>query len=183
MFAAHCVIGKGRIEWIDLESSFFVFENNHAFGDKAKIADFIIHPDWNPQDSHFRADIAIAGLKKPIKFSTKVHHVCLNSNPIQNFVGQNGSVSGWGYTENFERLARLRHVSIQLVDQSLCNSSDPSFPMYNSDTSFCAGARDGKTGPCTGNNILFLSDCSKRSPFVFGFFFYFIEVQKYIYWF
>jgi hypothetical protein len=59
-------------------------------------------------------------------------------------------VYGWGLTEKFLFLSGLRDVSVPLVDQALCNSSNTNLPKIISDSSFCAGARDGKTGACNG---------------------------------
>jgi hypothetical protein len=73
------------------------------------------------------------------------------SDPIQSFAGRNASVYGWGLTEDFELVTKLRHVEVPLVDQALCNSSSQGLRRIMSDTSFCAGARDGKSGPCNGN--------------------------------
>jgi hypothetical protein len=99
-------------------------------------------------DSYYGADVAIAVLKEPIKLSNQIRHVCLNtpSNPIQSFAGKNGKVYGWILTENL--VSDLQHLDVTLVDQMLCNSSKLHDIM--SDTSFCAGARDGRTGPCNG---------------------------------
>ncbi len=136
--------------------SYFYFKNDYDTDDdsaKADVSEFIIHPDWDSKDTHFAADIAIAVLKEPIKLSNEIKHVCLNTpaDPIQSFAGSNAKVYGWGFTEDFEYDTRLRDVQVPLVDQALCNSSDVRVERLMSDTSFCAGARDGKTGACFGN--------------------------------
>jgi hypothetical protein len=68
--------------------------------------------------------------------------------------GRNGRVYGWGLIEDLAKdlapVSQLRHVDEPLVDQALCNSSHPILGKIMSDTSFCAGARDGETGPCNG---------------------------------
>ncbi len=141
--------------------SHFNFKNDQAQNidddsTKAQISEFIIHPDWDPKDSHYNADIAIAVLEKPIKLSLEIRHVCLNtpSNPIQSLAGRSGTVYGWGLTEDLEEdlapVSQLRHVDEPLVDHALCNSSSPMLRKIMSDTSFCAGVRDGQTGPCNG---------------------------------
>jgi hypothetical protein len=116
----------------------------------AYISEFIIHPDWDPEDTHYGADIAIAILKQPIRLSNEIRHVCLNtpSNPIQNFAGKKGMVYGWGLTEELELDTKLHEVEVPLVNQAFCKNDALSGIM--SDTSFCTGARDGKTGPCNG---------------------------------
>jgi hypothetical protein len=165
LFAAHCLQDKNKKWTRHAENSYFYFENdyNHYDSDdddpaRAEVSEFIVHPDWDPEDTHYTADIAIAVLKEPVKLSNEIRHVCLNtpSDPIQNFAGRNGLVYGWGLTEALKTVSELRNVNVPLVDQALCNSSHEEFPKIMSDTSFCAGARDNKTGPCNGNDSLFL---------------------------
>jgi hypothetical protein len=135
--------------------SYFLFKNDYDDSGevddgpaKADIFEFIVHPDWDPKHSHYTADIAIAVLEKPMKLSNEIRHVCLNtpSNPIQNFTGKIGKVFGWGLMEDHSLVSELGDVEVPLVDQALCNSS-----RIISDTSFCAGAGDGKTRACNGN--------------------------------
>ncbi len=152
----------------EASESYFYFKNDYYEEDyddseeveddpaKAEVSEFIIHPYWDPADSHY-TDIAIAVLKEPVKLTNKIRHVCLNtpSDPIQSLAGKNASVYGWGLTENLKLFTELQEVKVPLVDQALCNSSHPELSKIMSDTSFCAGARDGKTGPCNGNVSFF----------------------------
>jgi hypothetical protein len=87
-----------------------------------------------------------------VELSNEVRHVCLNTpaNPIQSFAERNATVYGWGLTEELKLVTQLRDVEVPLVDQALCNSSNPTLHKIMSDTSFCAGAKDGKTGACNG---------------------------------
>jgi secreted trypsin-like serine protease len=170
LFAAHCVQDKKQREIKEAHNSYFYFNDDYDVEDyvdseevnddpaKAKVSEFIVHLDWGPEDSHYDADIAIAVLRKTIKLTNKIRHVCLNtpSDPIQSFAGRSGSVYGWGLTEHLKTVTELRHVDVQLVDQWRCIPSHPEFSKIMSDTSFCAGARDGRTGACNGN---FLNLC------------------------
>jgi hypothetical protein len=130
---------------------------------KAEVSEFIVHPDWDPEDTHYDADIAIAVLKKPVEITNKIRHVCMNtpSYPIQSLAGQNAKVYGWGLTEKLETATELREVEVPLIDQALCNSSSPKLRKIMSDTSFCAGARDRKTGACNGNVSAFFNHANE----------------------
>jgi hypothetical protein len=156
LFAAHCLQNKREQNFKEASESYFYFKNDLKTVDssaKADVSEFIVHPDWDPEDNHYTADIAIAVFKEPIKLSNNISHVCLNtpSDPIQSFAGRNAKVYGWGLTEeNFEIVTKLLDVSVPLVDQALCNSSR-ALRRIMSDTSFCAGAKDRETGPCIGN--------------------------------
>jgi hypothetical protein len=157
---------KGQKEARKVSGSYFFFKNDYDqvdYSAQADISEFIVHPDWDPEDTRYTADIAIAVLKEPLKLSNEIRHVCLNtpSDPIQSFAGENGTVYGWGFTEKLKLVTKLRHVEVPLVDQALCNSSHPRVQEVMSDTSFCAGARDGKSGPCNGNELLILNSEAK----------------------
>jgi secreted trypsin-like serine protease len=161
LFAAHCVQDKNQKWTKHALDSYFYFKNDYDTDDdddyddpeNVNVAQFIIHPDWDPEDEHYTADIAIAVLKQPIELSNEIRHVCLNTpaDPIRNFAGRSGKVFGWGLTEELKTVSKLRHVDVPLVDQALCNSSDLRLHKIMSDTSFCAGTTDGKTGACNGN--------------------------------
>jgi hypothetical protein len=165
LFAAHCLQDKEQTEARLAMESFFYFGNNHDkikevknYPARADVSEFIVHPDWDPKDSHYVADIAIAVLKEPLNLTDEIRHVCLNtpSDPIQNFTGRESKVYGWGFTEEkFESVTEIRHVNIQLVDQALCNSSHPELSKIMSETSFCAGGKDGRTGACNGKFLTF----------------------------
>ncbi len=165
MFAAHCLQDKysGSEKAKEASLSYFYFKNNYDTDDgsaNAYVSEFIVHPDWDPEDSHYTADIAIAVLKEPLHLTDEVRHVCLNnpSNPIQSLAVRNGSVYGWGLTEDLETSTELLHVEVPLVDQASCNNkSNPILNRIISDTSFCAGAKDGKTGPCIGKLDLLIN--------------------------
>ncbi len=160
MFAAHCLQGKKQANIKHVLDSYFYFKDDYDTDDEAEnvdVSEFIVHPDWDPEDTHYTADIAIAVLKKPVELTDEVRHVCLNTplDPIQSFAGRSGMVYGWGLTEFEKEMkarsnTKLRHVEVPLVDQVLCNSTNTELSKIMSDTSFCAGARDGLTGACNG---------------------------------
>jgi hypothetical protein len=156
LFVANCLQDKNENEAKEVSGSYFYFKDDYDTDDEsanAYVSEFIIHPDWDPKDTHYTADIAIAVLKEPLSLTNEVRHVCLNtpSDPIQSFAGRSGMVYGWGLTRKLKLVTELREVEVPLVDQAKCNSSHPTLYKSMSDTSFCAGARDGVTGPCNGN--------------------------------
>jgi hypothetical protein len=157
--SAHCIQGKREEQAHNATDAEFYFTNNFIDnnGSRANVSELIVHPDWNPKDSHHGADIAIAVLEKPIELTDEVRHVCLNtpSNPIQSFAGKNGQVYGWRWTEESALLmgSELHHVDEPLVDQAKCNSSHANLSKIMSDTSFCAGTGGEKSGPSRGKNV------------------------------
>jgi hypothetical protein len=106
---------KDEKEIKEASESYFYFKNNYKVDDdsaQAEVSKFIIHPDWDPNEKPYTADIAIAVLKEPIELSNEIRHVCLStsSDLIQKFSRKNASVYGWGLTEELRAVTELRHV-------------------------------------------------------------------------
>ncbi len=155
LFAAHCVENKKSIITSQLEFSYFVFQDNwDEDGPIFDIYKIIVHPDWDTLTKPYEADIAIAILKEPVEFSSNLTNICLNSpsKPVEDFIGQNATVAGWGYTRFSENDAvnELRAVTVPIVDRYECTESPVLREMY-SETLLCAGDTKKKAGPCRGN--------------------------------
>jgi hypothetical protein len=136
------------------ESFNFYFQNDLSkLSTETRISEIILHPDWNKLNRAFGADIAIAVLTKPLKLTNKIHHICLNAQPnsVRTLIGQNATVAGWGHTElsDKETIKLLKSISIPIVDQRLCNTSQALKNIY-ADTLFCAGKNKSAVGPCKG---------------------------------
>jgi hypothetical protein len=118
-----------------------------------QIDKLILHPEWDPQISNYKDDIAIAILKEFVEFGSGIDKICVNTplHPIGSFINHNATVAGWGLAEFSKRktVLELREVTVPIVDQKLCNVSR-NLQNLNSETSFCAGTKDGITGPCRG---------------------------------
>ncbi len=157
LLPAHCIQNKGGKQANSASDAEFSFENI-LYADRkltAKVSEFIVHPDWDPWDTLYVADIAVAVLTEPVKLAKRIGHVCLNTpaKPIQTFARRNASVYGWGLDgaiTNFGGFGPYK-IDVPLIDQAKCNSS--ALRNLMSDTSFCAGAKDGKSGPVSGKNI------------------------------
>jgi hypothetical protein len=169
LLPAHCIQNKREKQADSATDADILFKNDY-YDKMGLISKFIVHPDWDPKDSHYEADIAVAVLTERRNLTDVIRHVCLNtpSNPIQSFAGKIAEVYGWGLTKELASGlgSELRHVKVPLVDQAQCyKNSNPDLPKIISDTSFCAGAGDGKSGPSNGETIYeFDIYCSFMSP-------------------
>jgi hypothetical protein len=156
LLPAHCIQNKGEKQADNAFDAGIIFEND-LYDKMADISKFIVHPDWDPEDEHYTADIATAVLTECRNLTETIGHVCLNtpSNPIQSFAGKTAVVFGWDLMEKSElRMeSELHHIEVSLVDQAECNSSNSTLQEIMSDTSFCAGAGDGKSGPSNGKHF------------------------------
>lgn len=78
--------------------------NEEGFEKKGAKA-FKIHPDWNPNDIKYDADLALIEMDSSVKYSKFIRPICLwnlSSSPdITAVVGQVGIVAGWGKVVKF----------------------------------------------------------------------------------
>ncbi len=135
------------------ELSIFLFQNNlEEEGTAFYVSEIIVHPDWDILNKRYEADIAIVILKEPVEISSNVTNICLNSpsKPVENFIGKDATVCGWGHIENsFKPVKELRAVTVPIVEQKNCNESRV-LREISSDTLFCAGSTNITAGPCKG---------------------------------
>jgi hypothetical protein len=155
LLAAHCI--KNKKDHLPLGPEYFKIKfTNDARSDFSNdVSELILHPHWDSNSENFRADIAIAVLKETISFTPEVYKICFNTpnQPIENFEGQSATVTGWGLTEGTNQTELdLREVIVPIANQTACAASDR-LKRYNDNTLFCAGSKDGKTGPCSGKCI------------------------------
>lgn len=122
-----------------------VYEPNSK---KENIQNIVIHPNWNPKDIRWDADIAILTLQNLVTFSDVIQPVCLPQ-PNLNVFTLNGRVVGWGQSENSGlHEYQPKHVKIPSYGNEECFLSDYRFAQIASQRTFCAGER-GNT-PCKG---------------------------------
>lgn len=71
-----------------------------------RIAKIYIHPEWNPYQLNYDANIAILKLATTIDYSAYVKSVCLPSasENLQGIIGENARVAGWGSSEQFSEI-------------------------------------------------------------------------------
>ncbi|KAJ8921254.1 hypothetical protein NQ315_013726 [Exocentrus adspersus] len=111
-----------------------------------------IHPDYESMSSD--ADIAVLTLSESVEFTKYIRPLCLwsGSNDLNNVVGKEGTVVGWGKDENGDLMtAEPRQTSLPIVSQEQCLRSSYQFQYITSNRTFCAGFRNG-SGPCNGDS-------------------------------
>ncbi|XP_070492030.1 serine protease gd-like, partial [Chironomus tepperi] len=158
VFAAHCVKNKEEFEEKSPEDSTF-YLGKYKLNDlneqdyvTAGVKEFIIHPSWNSLEEPYIGDIAIAVIYRTIKFTNNIIPLCLSpqKNNHEDIVDKTGLVAGWGITVN-ETISDVPiFVSLPVVDDEECLTSDEVFAKIKSNTTFCAGDGSGKS-PCNGD--------------------------------
>jgi hypothetical protein len=151
--AAHCIKRKKVHLPLGPEYYEIKFTNDARSDFSSKVSELILHPQWNSKSEKYENDIAIAVLKETISFTPEVRKICFNTpnQPVENFESQNATVAGWGYPDpgTTQTILDLREVIVPIANQTACAASDR-LRRFNADTLFCAGSKDGKTGPCRG---------------------------------
>lgn len=102
--AAHCVQDKGRETPMQTKNALLfigkhnLVEWNEDGYEKKGAKEFKIHPDWNPNDIKYDADIALIEMDGAVKYSKFIRPICMWNGPedITQVVGQTGIVAGWG---------------------------------------------------------------------------------------
>ncbi|XP_058824443.1 plasminogen-like [Topomyia yanbarensis] len=118
----------------------------------AKIDRVLIHNDYNFE--RFFADIALLKLKADVKFGHFVRPACLWNfdEDYKILINKVGLVPGWGYNEKGLVSEQLSYAQMPVVAHETCIWSNRDFfSKVTSNTSFCAGFRNG-TSVCNGDS-------------------------------
>uniref|UniRef100_A0A182JNY8 Peptidase S1 domain-containing protein n=1 Tax=Anopheles christyi TaxID=43041 RepID=A0A182JNY8_9DIPT len=112
----------------------------------------IVHPGFNVR--RFKHDIALIKLVSNITMAPYVQPVCLwtmDSNQ-ELIVGKNGTVLGFGLTEQDVVSEQLKQAMIGVVDTLTCIANDrAAFGTYLTSEMFCGGGREGVSA-CNGDS-------------------------------
>ncbi|EPQ03130.1 Transmembrane protease serine 9 [Myotis brandtii] len=147
--AAHCFNEfQDPTEWVAYAGT-TQLSGSEASTVRARVAQIITHPSYNPDTADF--DVAVLRLGSPLPFSRHVQPVCL---PAASHVfppRRKCLISGWGYLrEDFLiKPEMLQKATVELLDQALCAS------LYGNsltDRMVCAGYLDGKVDSCQGDS-------------------------------
>ncbi|CAG2171781.1 unnamed protein product [Oppiella nova] len=97
-------------------------------------------------------DIAVLKLRNKVKFSRRVHPICLPpGNSADDYAGAVAVLTGWGdTTEGGVTSPVLLEVPVQVWDNSACDKSLEGFDVISS--MICAGDRAGGKDSCQGDS-------------------------------
>lgn len=154
--AAHCVVQKRKqVSKDDLILKF----GSHNIQDWAddvvktmETEEVIVHPQFDFA-TLLKNDIAILKVTN-VEYTDYIIPVCLwrGNDDLNLIVGQSGTVIGWGRDENgLMATPEPRLAKVPIVSTDTCRASREEFFKLTSETTMCAGGRDG-TGPCNGDS-------------------------------
>lgn len=125
-------------------------ENDYEVGSiEVDISEIKIHPEWNPFEVSFHADVAVLELAMEVSFTEYIQPICLPE-PNTNVFDVEGVVAGYGLTENSNTHVNLpKFIEISSISHRECLFKEPNLVQIGSPNLFCAGEK-GKN-PCQGN--------------------------------
>jgi secreted trypsin-like serine protease len=128
----------------DLED---LFQTGALSGSPSEI---FIHPDWNPFNLKYDADIAALILDDEVPYTKYIRPICLSTTEL---VSNEGYVTGWGRSEDTtkEHETIPKQIKIPIHSNENCFLESTEFTKISSKRTICGGARDG-TGPCSGDS-------------------------------
>ncbi|XP_058828048.1 polyserase-2 [Topomyia yanbarensis] len=126
-------------------------KNYTRYGNVSKI---IRYPNYDT--SLMVNDLALLELTDDIEFSVHISPICLwpvgGPNIEDLAVNEQGTVVGWGYTENSTISQVLREAKMSIIDFQSCVENTKSFqPLLAKGRNYCAGNR-GETTVCRGDS-------------------------------
>ena len=146
--AAHCTVGYAA-------SSMEVFVGVHDITDnqfnRVNVAEIIIHPNYEPQNSH-NNDYSILRLAKPVTFTKKVRPACLPSDLSASYAGVHATVTGWGDLSSgvYSPPNVLQEVDVTVATNAECKSAYASKGFKITSNMVCAG--DSGKDSCHGDS-------------------------------
>uniref|UniRef100_A0A182P2J7 Peptidase S1 domain-containing protein n=1 Tax=Anopheles epiroticus TaxID=199890 RepID=A0A182P2J7_9DIPT len=155
--AAHCVTLEKSVKPVDAGSLLLYFgkiDLGKWNGPEEDAQIRSIHIPDQYQHERFFNDIAVLMLKEDIKYSNFVRPVCLWNfdDDYKMLINKIGLVPGWGYNEHGLVSSRLSFAQMPVVAHETCIWSNRDFfSKVTSDTSFCAGFKNG-TSVCNGDS-------------------------------
>ncbi|KAH1000431.1 hypothetical protein HUJ04_000340 [Dendroctonus ponderosae] len=159
--AARCV-SFFKIQLVSTEDVLFVFgksklKNWATSGAVTRGAAAIsTNPDFDANSGH--GDISVITLDRPVDFSRSIAPICLweGDSDVDTIVSKTGTVAGWGADEAAQKsghysVSVAKSLDIPVVSTTSCLYSNFTYYQLTSDSTFCAGKRDG-TGTCIGDS-------------------------------
>ncbi|XP_065223841.1 plasma kallikrein-like isoform X2 [Planococcus citri] len=152
--AAHCV------DWFtadDIEASLRKhYQKQYERNEKiVGIKEIIRHPGYDSKRRSGNNDIAILKLNRTISFNIpQIQPACLPSSEKEDYVGNFGTVIGWGFTDNWVSTTNgIRKLEVPIIPTNDCriNYSHRNTSFSVTDNMMCAGGIKGHD-TCKGDS-------------------------------
>lgn len=108
-----------------------------------KIAELILHPDWDAGSSFLDGDVGNGVLMNAFKFTTEFYRpICLNAMAIGTLYGEQGNVVGWGSTDAVNGTGSsdiALEFQVKIVSDDKCEQWTKKLTYLTHGSVFCAG--------------------------------------------
>ncbi|KAH8234306.1 hypothetical protein KR038_007248, partial [Drosophila bunnanda] len=143
--AAHCTMGQSPSQMMAIVGTNDLSAGN---GQTFSIAQFIIHPQYNPQSQDF--DMSLITLSSPVSIGGSVKTIQLADSDSNYAADTMATISGFGaINQNLQLPNRLKFAQVQLWSRDYCNSQN--IPGLT-DRMVCAGHPSGQVSSCQGDS-------------------------------
>ena len=154
--AAHCIQNKDQRRKRLMRDTFILFgaydlsEQYQTGTFSESPTDVFIHPDWNPSNQRYDADIAALLMEDDILYTKYIRPICL---PQSDLTAKEGYVTGWGESEDTSKVHENipKEIKIPIHANEFCFLESAEFTKISSPRTFCGGARN-ISGPCRGDS-------------------------------
>ena len=121
-----------------------------------KVWTVIVHPDWDPINFSFDADVALIVLRKPVELILDLVQIIGLSRSSEELTGS-GTVVGWGKSERSEAIGNdydyaPNKIDLPVVSQTEFFRASKDLQATASNRTFCAGFIDQSTAVCVGDS-------------------------------
>lgn len=168
--AAHCMQGKGSLQKLSpndiivLLGAYNLTVNDEIGSIKKNVTEILIHPEWNVMQEDYDADVAILVLSEKISFTEYIKPVNLPADEVvidgAVIHHVNGTIVGWGISENKTHEPIPRQAELQALNDSYCYRSRKNIVTLSSHRTFCAGLGDGAPNNGDSGGGLFVNNDS-----------------------
>ena len=109
-----------------------------------------VHPDWNPFNIRYDADIAALTTEDEIPYTKYIRPICLSRTVMG---AEEGYVAGWGESEDKSKVHENlpKQIKIPIHANEFCFLESVEFSKISSTRTFCGGGRN-MIGPCRGDS-------------------------------
>ncbi|KAH8372710.1 hypothetical protein KR009_003243, partial [Drosophila setifemur] len=143
--AAHCTKGQNPGQMKAIVGTNDLSAGN---GQSFNIAQFIIHPQYNPQSQDF--DMSLIKLSSPVPMGGAVKTIQMADSDSNYAADTMATISGFGaINQNLQLPNRLKFAKVQLWSRDYCNAQN--IPGLT-DRMVCAGHPSGQVSSCQGDS-------------------------------
>lgn len=114
-------------------------------------AEMFIHPDWNPFNQRYDADIAALVMDDGVPYTKYIRPICLS--PAESNI-KDGYIAGWGESADKTKIHENipKEIKTPILPNESCFLESSEFALIGSTRTICGGDKKSSVGPCRGDS-------------------------------